>query len=470
MPSEQTEQDKYWAEPFRIKVVEPIKMTTRGQREKILKDAYYNTFMIRSEDIFIDLLTDSGTSAMSDNQWAGMMLGDEAYAQCRNFFNLKAVVKDLFGYDNFVPTHQGRASENILFSIIIKPDSIVPNNMHFDTTKANIEVRGGGPINLINDDAFDTQKILPFKGNMDINKLKAAIKKYGKKRIPLVMLTITNNSGGGQPVSMANIREVSETAHKAGIPFFLDACRFAENAYFIKTREIGYKNKDIRDIVREMFSYTDGFTMSAKKDGIVNIGGLLAVHDEDLFTKIKEKLILTEGFITYGGLAGRDLEAMARGFMEVTQEPYLKYRIGQVKYLGDALMKNKVRIIQPTGGHAVYVDAKGILPHIPQSQFPAQALTVELYREAGIRAVEIGGVMLSSKDPKTGKTIYPELELVRMALPRRVYTNNHYDVVAKAAGEIMKRKSEIGGYKIVWEPPTLRHFTAKFAPIKASKK
>lgn len=456
----------YWAEPFRIKVVESIKRTTLPEREKILKQVHYNPFMIRSEDVFIDLLTDSGTAAMSDNQWSGIMLGDEAYAMCRNYFSLKKVVKELFGFDRFVPTHQGRAAEHILFSIMVDKSKVVPNNMHFDTTRANIEDHGGNALNLVNGDAFDTQKLMPFKGNMDIGKLESAIRKHGPKNIPLIILTVTNNSGGGQPVSMANIRQVSRTAGKYNIPFFIDACRFAENAYFIKTREPGYRNKDIRAIVREMFSYVDGFTMSAKKDGIANIGGLLAVRDDKLFTRIKERLIITEGFITYGGLAGRDLEAIARGLMEATEFEYLQYRVKQVQYLGEQLMSYGVPIIQPTGGHAVYIDAKGVFPKMPQKLFPAQALTVELYREAGIRAVEVGSVMFAAKDPITGQVKYPELELVRLAIPRRVYTNNHMDVVAGAMKAIMKRKNKIRGYRITWEPPTLRHFTARFAPVR----
>ncbi len=459
------ETDKYWAEPFRIKVVEPIRRTTREEREEILRKADYNTFNICSKDVFIDLLTDSGTAAMSDNQWSGIMLGDEAYAMCRNYFSLKDVVMELFGFENFVPTHQGRAAESILFHNLVGPGVVIPNNMHFDTTRANIEVRQGRALNLVNDDAFDIQKVVPFKGNMDIEKLRSAISQHGKENIPIIMLTITNNSGGGQPVSMANIREVAEVAKEHDIPFFFDACRFAENAYFIKTREEGYKNKDIRDIVREMFSYVDGFTMSAKKDGIANIGGLLACRDDELFTRIKERLIITEGFLSYGGLAGRDLEALARGFMEATTFDYLKYRVGQTKYLGDGLASQGIPIIQPPGGHAIYIDAKAVLPHIPQKHFPGQALTLELYREAGIRAVEIGSVMFASKDPETGEEKYPELELVRLAIPRRVYTNQHMGVVVKAAAEIMKRADKIRGYKIVWEPPSLRHFTAKFAPV-----
>lgn len=459
-------ESSYWAEPFRIKVVEPIKRTTLSEREKILKQVHYNTFMIRSEDVFIDLLTDSGTAAMSDNQWSGIMLGDEAYAMCRNYFSLKKAVKNLFGFDKFVPTHQGRAAEHILFSTLVNKTKVVPNNMHFDTTRANIEDHGGNALNLVNGDAFDTQKLMPFKGNMDIDKLVSAIRKYGPNNIPLIILTVTNNSGGGQPVSMANIRQVRQVADKYNILFFLDACRFAENAYFIKTREPGYRNKDIRAIVREMFSYVDGFTMSAKKDGIANIGGLLAVRDDKLFTRIKERLIITEGFITYGGLAGRDLEAIARGLMEATEFEYLRYRVKQVQYLGEQLISYGVPIIQPTGGHAVYIDAKGVFPKMPQKLFPAQALTVELYREAGIRAVEIGSVMFAAKDPNIGRIKYPELELVRLAIPRRVYTNNHMDVVADAMGAIMKRKNKISGYRITWEPPTLRHFTAKFAPAR----
>ncbi len=463
--SEENIYDKMLAEPFRIKVVEPIRVTDRAQREKILKDADYNIFKIRSVDVFIDLLTDSGTAAMSHDQWAGIMKGDESYAMCRNYFSLKEVVEDLFGFENFVPTHQGRAAENILFSIVVNNGNIIPNNMHFDTTRANIEVRGGRALNLVNKGAYDPTLELPFKGNIDLDELEKALVNFGKEKIPLIMLTITNNSGGGQPVSMENIRGVRKLADKHEIPFFFDACRFSENAYFIKEREPEFENTDVRDIVREMFSYVDGFTMSAKKDGLCNIGGLLAARDDELFRRIQEVLIIREGFITYGGLAGRDLEALAIGFREATEESYLKYRTGQIKYLADRLTEEGIPIIRPPGGHAVYIDAKTLLPHIPQSEFPAQALTLELYLEAGIRGVEIGSVMFAGKDHETGEVVYPELELLRLAIPRRVYTNNHLDVVVEAFKNIRKRAGSIKGYKIVWEPPTLRHFIAEFSPL-----
>jgi len=454
---------KYIVEPFRIKSVEPIKITTRKHREAILKDAHYNPFLVKSEDIFVDFLSDSGTAAMSQEQWAALQTGDEAYAGCRSFYELKKVVKELFGFENFIPTHQGRAAENILFSTIVKEGCAVPSNMHFDTTEANILRNKGEPLNLVADKAFDFNCKDSFKGDMDIKKLKKAIEEYGKERIPVIMLTITNNSGGGQPVSMENIKEVSKVEHAAKIPFFFDACRFAENAYFIKQREKGYSGKTVKEVVQEMFSYVDGFTMSAKKDGLVNIGGMLAVRDAKLFTEIKNLSIIIEGFPTYGGLAGRDLVAIAQGFKEVLDESYLAYRTGQIKYLGEKLNDLGIQTILPFGGHAVYINAKHFLDHIPNEKFPAQSLVNELYLEGGIRGVEIGNIMFGKKD-KQGKDIWPKLDLVRLAFPRRVYTQSHLDYVADVFERIAKNKNKIKGYKIVYQAPSLRHFTIKLAP------
>ena len=453
------------AEPFKIKVVEPINRTTREERAKLIEEAGFNVFAIPAEKIMIDLLTDSGTSAMSDNQWAGMMIGDESYAGSRNYFHFEKTIKSIFGFKNVIPTHQGRVAENLLFSVMLKPGDVVPNNIHFDTTRANVEHKGGQPLDLVIDEGLDPTYDHPFKGNMDIEKLKNAIRKYGKERIPLVMLTITNNSGGGQPVSMENIRQVSRTVKKHGIPLFFDACRFAENCYFIKQREQGYRDKSISDVALEMFSYADGCTMSAKKDGLVNMGGFLGVNDDRIAQNITNLLILMEGFPTYGGLSGRDLEAVARGLKEVLNIDYLHYRVSQVRYLGDLLTKAGVPIVKPTGGHAVYLNAKEFLPHIPQEQFPGQALTVSLYREAGIRAVEIGSLMFAHKDAETGKMIYPELELVRLAIPRRVYTMQHINYVAGAIVEIFKSRDKIRGLQIIYEAPVLRHFTAKLKEI-----
>lgn len=453
------------AEPFKIKVVEAINRTTREERARLIEEVGFNVFAIPAEKIMIDLLTDSGTSAMSDNQWAGMMIGDESYAGSRNYFHFEEVIKNIFGFKNVIPTHQGRVAENLLFSVMLKSGDVVPNNIHFDTTRANVEHKGGRPLDLVIDEGLDPTYDHPFKGNMDIKKLKDTIREYGKERIPLVMLTITNNSGGGQPVSMENIRQVSRTVKEYGIPLFFDACRFAENCYFIKQREQGYQDKSIVDIAREIFSYADGCTMSAKKDGLVNMGGFLGVNDDRIAQSITNLLILMEGFPTYGGLAGRDLEAVARGLTEVLNIDYLHYRISQVRYLGDLLTQAGVPIVKPTGGHAVYLNAKEFLPHIPQAQFPGQALTVSLYREAGIRAVEIGSLMFARVDQDTGETIYPELELVRLAIPRRVYTTQHINYVAEAIIEIFKNRDKIRGLQIVYEAPVLRHFTAKLKEI-----
>ncbi|MCF7807360.1 MAG: tryptophanase [Candidatus Marinimicrobia bacterium] len=458
---------KYPPEPFRIKTVEAISRTTEWERLSTIQDAGFNVFNIPAEKIYIDLLTDSGTSAMSDNQWAGMMIGDESYAGSKNYFRFEAMIHRIFGFKYVIPTHQGRVAENLLFSTILKAGAgqVIPNNNHFDTTRANVEYNGGIAEDLVVDIAKDTQALADFKGNIDLDKLERLVQKVGAENIPIGMLTITNNSGGGQPVSMENIRKTSELLHQHGIPFFIDACRFAENAYFIKKRESGYGEKNILEIANEMFSYADGCTMSAKKDGLVNMGGFFATNNKDLAEQITNRLILIEGFPTYGGLAGRDLEAIARGLEEVLHEDYLAYRISQVEELGDRLIAAGVPILRPTGGHAVYLDAKNFLPHVPQSQFPGIALTVALYTHAGIRAVEIGSLMFAHQDEK-GNTHYPDLELVRLAIPRRVYTNSQMEYVAENIIELFQDRENIGGYEIEYEASVLRHFTARMKPLK----
>jgi len=455
----------YPPEPFRIKTVEPIHLPSPEDRRKAIQAAGYNVFALQAQDIFIDLLTDSGTGAMSDRQWAALMLGDESYAGARSYQRLAFAVSDIFGFKYFVPTHQGRAAENILSACTVKPGQYVPSNMHFDTTDANIRARGGRPENLVIDEAGDPANLHPFKGNMDIAKLKAFIQKTGPENIPFGMITVTNNAGGGQPVSMENIRAVSETYHSFGIPFFIDAARYAENAYFIKLRESGYADKTPLQIAQEMFALADGMCMSAKKDAIVNIGGLLCVNDEGLYRNICNELILREGFYTYGGLAGRDLDAMAVGLYDGLDESYLSYRLGQTAYLMERINAAGIPTIQPAGGHAVYIDAGSVLPHIPHGEFPGQALAVELYLEGGIRACEIGSVMFAHPDPDTGEVVYPKLELVRLAIPRRVYTQSQMDYVADTLARIAKRKSSIRGYKFTYAPELLRHFTAKFQPL-----
>jgi tyrosine phenol-lyase len=452
-------------EPFRIKVVEPIRITTPEEREAILQRARYNLFLVRSDDVLIDLLTDSGTAAMSADQWAGVMRGDESYAGSRSFYFFESVVREIFGFRHVIPVHQGRAAERILFSLVCKPGCIIPNNTHFDTTRANIEYLGGTAIDLPCAESQDTQTPHPFKGNMDTAALERLIQEVGAERIPLVMLTITNNSGGGQPVSMANIRAVSQICRRHGIPLYLDACRFAENAYLIKLREPSYHDKSIREIVREMFSYADGCTMSAKKDGLANIGGFLCTNDDQLAQQEKELLILTEGFPTYGGLAGRDLEAMAIGLQEVLDEHYLQYRLASVRYLGEHIAREGVPIVQPPGGHAIYIDAGLMLPHIPPLHYPGQSLVVELYREGGIRATEIGSVMFGKRDPETGQELPARKELVRLAIPRRVYTQSHVDYVVEAILNVFARREQLRGYRITWQTPFLRHFSCHFEPL-----
>ena len=443
-------------EPFRIKSVEPIRGTSRAERQKLLEDAGYNLFLIASEAILIDLLTDSGTSAMSTEQWAAMMRGDESYAGSPSFTRFRDSVQGIFGLRHVIPTHQGRAAERILFNVMCKKGDIVPNNTHFDTTRANCEFVGATAVDLPIPEAKEPARVHHFKGNMDTTQLTALIAREGAKKIPLVMLTVTNNSGGGQPVSMANIREVKQICKEHGIPLYIDACRFAENAYFIKLREPGYADKSPREIAKEMFSYADGCTMSAKKDGLANIGGFLCTNDDILAQQEKDLLILTEGFPTYGGLAGRDLEAIAVGLNEALDEVYLRYRIASTAFLGNHISQEGVPIVQPPGGHAIYLDARAFLPHIPVSQFPGVALAVELYLEGGIRSVEIGALMFGE---------HATMDLVRLAIPRRVYTQSHIEYVVEVILEVWRRRAEIRGYQLVHQAPFLRHFTARMRPV-----
>lgn len=456
---------KYPLEPFKIKMVESIKMLSREDRQQKIQDAHYNLFNLKAENVYIDLLTDSGTSAMSDDQWSGIMQGDESYAGSKSFLKFERAVKDIFGFKKVIPTHQGRAAEALLFSTVVSKGDYIPSNIHFDTTEGNIRNNGGIPIACVIDEGLDPSSTHPFKGNISIAKLEKLVDEVGAENIPIAMITITNNSGGGQPVSLENLKQVSSFWKKYDIPFFIDACRYAENAYFIKTRENGYQKKSIKHIVAEMFSLADGATMSAKKDGLVNIGGFLTLNDEELSQTLISNLIITEGFKTYGGLAGRDLEAISIGMYEGIKEEYLKYRIQQTAYLGNSLLENDIPIVQPPGGHAIYLDAKEILPEIPQSHFPAQALAVALYEEGGIRGVEIGGLMFAHKDEDTGEIIYPDLELVRLAIPRRVYTKTHLDFVVDTVKEVMKNRENISGYKITYQPKLLRHFTAELKKI-----
>ncbi len=452
-------------EPFRIKTVERIRSITRRERVSLLHNSGFNVFNIPAEKITIDLLTDSGTSAMSDRQWAALMVGDESYAGSRNFFRLEESVRTVFGFTHVIPTHQGRAAERILFGALVKKNDIVPNNIHFDTTRANIEFLGARAVNLVSQEAYNPDSPGPFKGDMDVPGLKKFIENRGARKIPLVLMTVTNNSGGGQPVSLRNIKEVSRICAQHDIPFFFDACRFAENAFFIKKREKGYEKKSVLNIAQEMFSYSDGATMSGKKDALVNIGGFVTLDDGGLAEKIMNLLIISEGFPTYGGLAGRDLEAMAQGLIEGVDEEYLEHRIAQVAFLGNILDNAGIPVFKPFGGHAVYILADRFLQHIPRHQYPGWALTVSLYREYGIRAVEIGGIMFGRKSGKGRKEVYPELELVRLAVPRRVYTAAHLRYVADALIGLYQNREKIRGLRITRESPVLRHFTVRLEEI-----
>ena len=452
-------------EPFRIKCVEPIGMSTAAEREAALARASYNLFRLRAAEITIDLLTDSGTGSMSSTQWAAMMLGDESYAGARSWERFEAAVKDIFGFAEVIPTHQGRAAERILFSTVLKPGDVVPSNTHFDTTRANIEATGAQAVDLLIPEGLQPGLIHPFKGNMDVARLARLIEETGRERVPLVMLTITNNSGGGQPVSLANVRAVSAICRQHRIPFYIDACRFAENAWFIRTREEGQAGRSPLEIAREVFALADGCTMSAKKDGIANIGGFLCTNDAELARRLKDLLILTEGFPTYGGLAGRDLDAIAVGLHEALDEDYLRYRIVSTQYVADHIAALGVPIVQPPGGHAVFIDARAMLPQIPALEYPGQALACEMYRVGGIRSCEIGSVMFASKDPASGAEIAAPMELVRLAIPRRVYTQSHMDYVVEAIGEVNARKDRLRGVRIVEQAPFLRHFTARFEPL-----
>jgi tyrosine phenol-lyase len=443
-------------EPFRIKSVEPIRWTTRSQRENLLRAAHYNLFLLNADDVLIDLLTDSGTGAMSTHQWAAIMEGDESYAGSKSFERFRASVQDIFGFHHVIPTHQGRAAERILFGVTCKKGDVVPNNTHFDTTRANVEFVGAEAVDLVVAEGREPQTKYPFKGNMDVEALEALINRVGREHVPLVMLTVTNNSGGGQPVSMENIRQVSAVCRRHTIPLYFDACRFAENSYFIKLREQGYESKTPKQIAQEMFSYGDGCTMSAKKDGMANIGGFLCTNDDLLAQQEKDLLILTEGYPTYGGLAGRDLEAIAVGLEEALEEDYLQYRITSTAYLGNHVAEHGVPIVQPPGGHAIYLDARAFLPDIPAEHFPAVALATELYLEGGIRSVEIGRLMFGAA---------AKMDLVRLAIPRRVYTQSHIDYVVEIILEVWKKRESIRGLKLTYEAPFLRHFTAKLEPV-----
>lgn len=450
-----------WAEPYKIKMTEEIRVSTREEREEWIKEAKYNLFKLESDKVFIDLLTDSGTGAMSDKQWAEMMIGDESYAGSRSYSKLQKVVSEVLGFPFTLPTHQGRAAENVLFSVLVKEGNVVPGNSHFDTTKGHIEFRKAKAIDCTIDEAFDINDLHPFKGNVDLDKLEEVYKTYPKEKIPFCLLTVTCNTSGGQPVSMENIKAVKELSDRYGIPVFFDAARFAENAYFIKVREEGYADKSIKEIVKEMFSYGEGFTMSAKKDGLVNIGGILALRDENLYRQCGNFGIIYEGYLTYGGLAGRDIGALAQGLLESTEFVYLKSRIHQVEYLGNKLIEFGVPVQQPIGGHAVFVDALSFLPNVPRTEYVAQTLGIELYKEAGVRGVEIG-TLLADRDPETREDRFPKLELLRLAIPRKTYTFNHMDYIAVALKNVYDRRDEItSGYEIVWEADIMRHFTVE---------
>jgi len=453
-----------WAEPYKIKAVEPIRMTTREYREQAIREAGYNTFLLRSEDVYIDLLTDSGTNAMSDRQWGALMMGDEAYAGARSFFRLEEAVREIYGFKYVVPTHQGRGAEHLISRILIKPGDYIPGNMYFTTTRTHQELQGGTFVDVIIDEAHDPQANHPFKGNVDIAKFEALIDRVGADKIPYINVALTVNMAGGQPVSMANLREVRKVCDRHGIRMWSDATRAVENAYFIKEREEGYQDKPVREILKEMMSYFDGCTMSGKKDCLVNIGGFLAMNEEWILQKAREQVVIFEGMPTYGGLAGRDMEAIAQGIYEMVDDDYIAHRIHQVRYLGEQLLEAGIPIVQPIGGHAVFLDARAFLPHIPQDQFPAQALAAALYVDSGVRAME-RGIVSAGRNPKTGDHNYPRLELVRLTIPRRVYTDRHMDVVAYSVKHLWEQRDTIRGLRMVYEPPTLRFFTARFEPI-----
>ncbi|WP_129598505.1 tyrosine phenol-lyase [Anaerophilus nitritogenes] len=456
---------KYMPEPYKVKMVEPLRMLPKEERIKAIQKAGYNTFLLNSRDVYIDLLTDSGTNAMSDRQWAGIMMGDEAYAGSENFYHLKKTVQDIMGFKHVVPTHQGRGAENLLSQILVKPGTYIPGNMYFTTTRAHQEMNGGTFVDVIIDEAHISDKEdIAFKGNVDLKKYEDLIKKVGPENIPYICVGVTVNLAGGQPVSMKNLREVHELSHKHGIRVMFDCTRYVENAYFIKTREEGYKDKSIADIVKEMFSYADGATMSGKKDGIVNIGGFLAMNEDDLYHKAAALVVVYEGMPSYGGMSGRDMEAFAIGLKEALDYNYIRHRVEQVKYLGDKLIEAGIPIVRPIGGHAVFLDAKKFLPHIPQSEYPAQVLAAEIYIEAGVRTMERGNI--SAGRDKQGNEYFPKLELVRLTLPRRVYSYAHLDYVADAIINTYKRKDEIKGLKFTYEPPVLRFFTGRFEHVK----
>jgi tyrosine phenol-lyase len=455
---------KSWAEPWKIKMVEAARWTTRDYRLRCMEEAGYNTFLMRSQDVYIDLLTDSGTSAMSDYQWAGMMMGDEAYAGSRNFYNLEASVKKYYGYKYMVPTHQGRGAEHLVAQLYIKPGDFIPGNMYFTTTRLHQELAGGTFVDVILDEAHDTQNLHPFKGNIDLQKLEDLIKKVGAQKIPYISLAATVNMAGGQPVSMENVRALRALCDRHGIPILLDATRAIENAYFIQQREAGYADHKVADILHEFCSYTDGCWMSAKKDALVNIGGWLSLNDDEKFEEARNLVIVYEGLHTYGGLAGRDMEAMARGIEESVDDDHMRSRIGQVEYLGNKLLDWQIPIVQPIGGHAVFLDARRFYPHIPQTQFPAQALTADIYIEGGVRSME-RGIVSAGRDPQTGDHRYPKLELVRLTIPRRVYTQAHMDVTAEAVEEVYWNRDKATGLKMVYEPKYLRFFQARFEKL-----
>ena len=460
-----TDRRRSWAEPWKIKMVEPIRMTTIDERRAAIADAGYNTFLLRSEDVYIDLLTDSGTSAMSDHQWAGLMLGDEAYAGSRSFYNLVDAVHDVYGYEELIPTHQGRGAEHILSQILIDDGDVVPGNMYFTTTKFHQEYAGGKFVDVIIDEAHDPYSDHPFKGNVDLDKLQGVIDTYGADRIPYISVETNVNMAGGQPMSMANLQAVSELCHRHGILVMLDATRALENAWFIKQREAGYEDKSVAEIVRQICSYTDGATVSSKKDNLVNIGGFLALRDPDLARKARALLVAFEGLHTYGGMSGRDMEALARGIREMVEtDDHVAARVGQVEYLGHALLKAGVPVVRPIGGHGVFLDARAILEHIPQDEFPAQALAAAIYLDSGVRSME-RGIVSAGRDPVTGDHKYPKLELVRLTVPRRVYTQAHMDVVAESVMEVYELRERVGGLRFTYEPDELRFFQARFEPI-----